>query len=379
MSHGVFLTQLSTYLQRLTEPHKSREQEGEPIVVDPAWAQSVLLRTLERVEQGESSDRHHQKRAAQYLQEWQYQDRIITFVRELIRLLRHGLAASEPEEQVKGLVELGLARWLDLPGELQTQVRTAELDRLVAEANKFAFNPNPSIHRAKFDVAHYAASNQLVTRKEGRVQISSLGQQFLEHQGREAVRFLLRVEVQLALGPLDPDRLSRGAASAMLSKRSWHDDGESEEVLCAGSTETRLLDLGVLDEEEYGPNLCVTNVTPLGQELLGELVNPEKPPVTLISESVFSGAIPGTEQLSGKPTTYSLRKLMQGVLRVNDDLNTFCIDHFPEVVRRFSSEMTREARENLLLQLQGTEEILAALRLHAAESVERHGHILKYA
>ena len=65
MSHGVFLTQLSTYLQRLTEPHKSREQEGEPIVVDPAWAQSVLLRTLERVEQGECSDRHNQKRAAQ--------------------------------------------------------------------------------------------------------------------------------------------------------------------------------------------------------------------------------------------------------------------------------------------------------------------------
>ncbi len=376
MSHGVFLTQLTTYLQRLTEPHKSREQEEEPIVVDPAWAQSVLLRTLERVEQGESSDRRNQKRAAQYLRDWQDQDRIITFVRELIRLLRQGLAASEPEEQVKGLVELGLARWLDLPGELPTQVRTAELDRLVAEANRFTFPPSPSAYQAKFDVAHYAASNQLVERKEGRVHISPLGQRFLERQGREAVRFLLQVEIQQSLGPLDPDRLSRGAASAMLSKKSWLDDGEPDNVPCAFSTETRLLDLGVLGEEDQGR---IFFVTPLGQELLGELVNPENPMTALIGESVVSGAIPGTEQLSGKPTTYSLRKLMQGVLRVNDDLNTFCIDHFPDVARRFSSEMTREARENLLLQLQGTEEILAALRLHAAESVERHGHVLKYA
>ena len=376
MSHGVFLTQLSTYLQRLTEPHKSREQEGEPIVVDPAWAQSVLLRTLERVEQGESSDRRNQKRAAQYLREWQDQDRIITFVRELIRLLRHGLAASEPEEQVKRLVELGLARWLDLPGELPTQVRTAELDRLVDEANKFTFYSNRSVYCTRFDVAHYAASNQLVTRKEGRVQISSLGQRFLERQGREAVRFLLRVEVQLALGPLDPDRLSRGAASAMLSKQSWMDGDESEEAPCAESTRSRLLDQGLLGEEDQGRIILVT---PLGQELLGELVNPENTPQTLLGESVVSDRNPGAEQLSRKPTTYSLRKLMQAVLRVNDDLNTFCIDHFPEVVRRFSSEMTREARENLLLQLQGTEEILAALRLHAAESVERHGHILKYA
>jgi hypothetical protein len=75
-------------------------------------------------------------------------------------------------------------------------------------------------------------------------------------------------------------------------------------------------------------------------------------------------------------TPFTLRKLMAAVLRTSADLDGFCIDHFSEVARRFSSGMTRPAREDILLQLIDGEELLAALRLHDAARVEKNLHLL---
>ena len=44
-----------------------------------------------------------------------------------------------------------------------------------------------------------------------------------------------------------------------------------------------------------------------------------------------------------------LRGLLTELLRTSDDLNSFALDFFPAVHRQFSSGMTREAREDLLL------------------------------
>jgi hypothetical protein len=56
-----------------------------------------------------------------------------------------------------------------------------------------------------------------------------------------------------------------------------------------------------------------------------------------------------------------LRRLLRTTFPTNIDLEAFLVDHFPEVFRRFPSEMGRIERENLLLMLVEPEEILLAM------------------
>ena len=82
-------------------------------------------------------------------------------------------------------------------------------------------------------------------------------------------------------------------------------------------------------------------------------------------------AVPGSAK---PPTNFSLRKLLGAVLKTSTDLDAFCIDHFPEVSRRFSSGMERPAKEGILLETVEPEEILSALKLHDPAKLEKHRH-----
>ena len=86
-------------------------------------------------------------------------------------------------------------------------------------------------------------------------------------------------------------------------------------------------------------------------------------------------AVPGSAK---PPTIFSLRKLLGAVLKTSTDLDAFCIDHFPEVSRRFSSGMERPAKEGILLETVEPEEILSALKLHDPAKLEKHRHLLTY-
>lgn len=261
--------------------------------VDPAWARSLLLRTLERVERGESKNPKHQARVTNYLAEWQADDRIVIFVRVLTDLLKLGLAVGETDDRIQALIEVGLARWLDLPDKLPSAVRTAELDRVVKVANDRAWASG--LHSRSGGCAEYAASNQLTVRRAGQVEVSKLGQVLLDLQGRDAIRWLLHVEAHQALGPEDPDRVSRQGAASMLSNPNhiWPNGPETDEWPCHGSTELRLQNLGILHwEHETG----LTSVTRLGQEILGELVKPDQSPLALLVESLCADLLTSTVQ-----------------------------------------------------------------------------------
>ncbi len=79
-----------------------------------------------------------------------------------------------------------------------------------------------------------------------------------------------------------------------------------------------------------------------------------------------------------RPTRSSLRKLLGQILRTVDDLNAFCIDYFEDAARRFSGGMSRLAREDILLDLIETQEILAKLRTHSPAAVARYEALLQY-
>ncbi|HNI69331.1 MAG TPA: hypothetical protein PKV55_14885 [Nitrospira sp.] len=61
------------------------------------------------------------------------------------------------------------------------------------------------------------------------------------------------------------------------------------------------------------------------------------------------------------PTAASLRQLLEHVLRDDNDVEAFCIDHFDEVSKRFSQGMERTRKLNILLVQADRLDILEAL------------------
>ena len=288
MSQGSFLEALKTYLQRLTQPLPTSESEPSPI--DPVWARNLLLRTLERVEKGESSRRNAVATVVQWNDDWQQGDRVVVFARELARLLKQSLAPTMDNAELRELVALGLARWFSLPGELSSRVQTAQLDRLANEAKILAWQTTQVF--VGMDVVHYAKANRLTVRKEGRMQVSPLGQVIQHLEGRDAVRWLLQVEVQQSLGISDPDRLSLDGAKSILACPQWDDIEAHDEYAgpCHHITQFRMSQFGVLTVDDLG-NGRYWSLSTFGRELLEELVGENQTPLSLLAKSLCSDLV----------------------------------------------------------------------------------------
>ena len=109
---------------------------------------------------------------------------------------------------------------------------------------------------------------------------------------------------------------------------------------------------------------------------------------TIVFQQGSSGTVPAIspsnftnpQSIVGQrsPTRASLRALLGEVLRTSSDVQSFLIDWFPDVARRISGGMTRDAIENLLFQIRDTDEILAKLREHDATRVNRYESLLKW-
>lgn len=289
MSQGSFLEALKTYLHRLTQQKPSAEAEASP--VDPVWARNLLLRTLERVEKGESDLRYSPKELDRQLDDWQQGDRVVVFAREVARLLKQSLAPTMDDAELRELVALGLARWFSLPGELSSRVLTAQLDRLTNEAKTLAWQTAQVF--VGMDVVHYAKANRLTMRKEGRIQVSPLGQVFQRLEGRDAVRWLLQVEIQQSLGPSDPDRLSLDGAKLFLNCPKWRDDSMDDEYggPCHYKTQLRMSQFGILTVDDVGNGLEYWSVSAFGRELLEEVIGENQTPLSLLAKSLCSDLV----------------------------------------------------------------------------------------
>lgn len=282
MSQGSFLEALKTYLQRLTQP----SAEAEDSSIDPVWARTLLLRTLNKVEAGDADRLCSPEELDRQLDDWQQGDRVVLFARQLARLLKHGLVPGANRPTLEELIELGLARWFHLPRELPSRVMTSQLDRLVDEAKTLAWQSSQVF--VGMDVVRYAKSNRLTVMQDGRIRPSRLAEVLQHLEGRDAVRWLLQVESQQALGQFDPERLSREAASALLRTHSWVDSDYDDSSCCPCSLETaeRLHGVGVLDVVEVADDIFEWSVSVLGKELLSEVIEPNRTPLALLAASL---------------------------------------------------------------------------------------------
>ncbi len=160
-----------------------------------------------------------------------------------------GLSLGPDRPMLEELIELGLARWFRLPRELPSRVMSSQLDRLVDEAKTLAWQSSQVF--VGMDVVRYAKSNRLTVMQDGRIRLSPLAEVLQHLEGRDAVRWLLQVESQQALGQFDPDRLSREAALELLRIHSWnknHSYDDSSDCPCALETADRLHGVGILHD-----------------------------------------------------------------------------------------------------------------------------------
>ena len=61
--------------------------------------------------------------------------------------------------------------------------------------------------------------------------------------------------------------------------------------------------------------------------------------------------------------------MLQALLRTDADLESFCLDYFPDVQRRFSKSMDRVAQTNCLLETEDPSDVLAKLKSHFADDL----------
>lgn len=92
------------------------------------------------------------------------------------------------------------------------------------------------------------------------------------------------------------------------------------------------------------------------------------PPFPGTTNPTQSTAFPGAsdplaaESRTSPSRTAELRKLIARKLRLDSDLDAFCLDYFPEIKRRFTLGMDRLQKESLLLECADTDELAERLR-----------------
>lgn len=119
--------------------------------------------------------------------------------------------------------------------------------------------------------------------------ISAAGRVFLQLHGRDAVRWLMALELSRSHGALDEWRCSPDVADLLLSSPTarWYTADEDGTPWLTWETVRRLDMLGLLDEfQDSGGDLYGYNLTEVGREILTELRAADPPPLLTLARSL---------------------------------------------------------------------------------------------
>ena len=293
MSDLHFLTALRQYLEPLASAPLPPDHEP---AIAATWAQALVIRTLERVEQGEGRRDNILADLDGFIQHWLAEEHGIRFLRRWDELLRGSFAHSTPLSERQRLLEVGLCRWFGISERLPTEVRTRAVDELGQQAALAIFGVNrysPEDRarqqerlRLQQSVCEYAIALGAIRNTAHGTVLTPIGQVFLDLQGRDAVRWLLRLEVHQSTGPRDPLLLDPNFFAGLLHKphrpRYWgadHETLESDDGPQMERSWPRLEDLGLITTvwDAGTEQLASINLTSMGTELLTELLQPEDP------------------------------------------------------------------------------------------------------
>jgi signal transduction histidine kinase len=296
-----FLDTLREHLQALLDK-PTRPVEAASSVLDFKAIRSHLIRCLERREELDlAAGKASADRYSRLLDKWQRNDAVVRFARRMALLLREGMSHGAAPQEIQQQIEIALARQLGLPDALSSSIRTLELDRLTDIAHSdVVLSEQDAEH---IDIEAYAAAIR-ATRKSATVALlTPIGRILLEFTGRDAIRWLLHVEVAQSTGPADDWRVSRETARALSQKTSWHFDWDDpgSDISHSWITLRRLKALGLISITSEDAQSTWLEVLPLGMELLGEISSQTESPMSILAKSLLADLTLSAAEVVSKP------------------------------------------------------------------------------
>ena len=259
--------------------------------VDPAWVRQTVVQLFESLE----------SQVPEHMSEWFFKHKFDSwmngsfathFAARLAELLQDSFLRGSSIDEVLQYIRLGIALEIGLPEKSPSRTRTLELQRLVSVAHASAHGSSAS--ESWHNLSEYALEIRAVRRNKDDVALTPIGSVFLGLSGRDAIQWLLSVEVVQSAGYMDPWRLSLETASGLIKNPRFLEPLQyyEENVFpYSWSTLRRLSAMGLIDLVEDDPNLNASGydgytVLEPGMRALKLLVGPGETPFSALAATL---------------------------------------------------------------------------------------------
>ncbi len=262
----------------------------------------------------EDSANHDQHEDAQRwlkssMNEWVERERLDEFARELnheVRRVFADLSGTELARVLQSAAVMALGEALE-PVCMPLSLAPGDLGRgrllVLREAGRTAVQASHGAYSRKSDARRfprrYAEEIGLI---EGGA-TTSAGRVFLRLRGREAVRWLLALELERSAGWEDPWRLGRDSARQLLRQPSLRWDelyGLDTGPPCHWQTFLRLCEFGVLSRWDVPDVHDGYDLTEAGRDILEELTATERSPLVSLAAGLASDLTANALEAAGQ-------------------------------------------------------------------------------
>lgn len=285
-----FIDELKSHLLQVQQG--SVQAESGLIELDAAWARAVAVQLFEKLEQQERG-KLSQEEFAQRFRYWlddpvHFAER---FASSLPRLLQGSFLKGASREKVEYYVRLAMALRMGVQEEVPSLAHRLELNRLSAIVGSWQ-DTDEVVKTGWRTVSEYALEIRAARKSGTRLELTPIGSVFLGLAGRDAIQWLLSVEVSQSTGPRDEWRLSRDIVHALLKRPHafWHYNEDSPP--CSWSTLRRLWAMGLVSLVEEDEPEAATNhgdgytLLETGIQALKALVEPAGTPFSVLAATL---------------------------------------------------------------------------------------------
>ncbi|MCY1032933.1 HAMP domain-containing sensor histidine kinase [Corallococcus sp. BB11-1] len=280
-----FLEDLKEYLQKIRSA-PARKTSSAPFTPDSNWVHTTFIELLERLDL--EQPKTNLNNITDIHRTWSKDERTLRYSAALATLLQENFLHEAPPDVIKQHIRIALARQLGLNEAAATLARDLELARL----SNIAWHSVMAPQRAQdSETPDYALEIRAARAKHGGIELAPIGDVFLSLTGRDAIHWLLHIEMAQSTGPTDVWRLSRSTAEHLLmtpeeelSTEAW-----DYEPLYHWRIIRRLGKLGiltVLDDGEYGGDSFGYRLLPNGKRILEELLAPNGSPFSVLAATL---------------------------------------------------------------------------------------------
>jgi signal transduction histidine kinase len=310
-----FADELKSYLLQVQQG--DMHVEPRLIELDTGWVRGIAVQLFEQLERQEGSNLSPENFGRSFSM-WMEPPAPFAgvsvaplaerFAARLSRLLQGSFLKGASRSDLEHYVRLGMALQLGVKEEVPSLSRQLELKRLATIASSWE-DTNAKVKVGWRKVSEYALEIRAVRKSGTRLKLTSIGSVFLGLAGRDAIQWLLSVEVAQSTGPRDEWRLSRDDISALLKKPKsfWHYATEEDLSPCSWSTLRRLSAMGLVSlVEEDDPEAAAHgadgySLLETGIQALKALTEPAGTPFSVLAATLSKDeALATLEGLSDK-------------------------------------------------------------------------------